>query len=151
MASKRLAVNLMTIPAGPFQFSLHLEQADGAITHHEFFSLDCADPRRACAEALFATIPVEATVIAYNASLERSVLRDLAAFCPDLTTPLDAMAARSVNLLPVARATWCHRDHRGSLSIKAVLPTLSSLDYASLEGKDSSNAQLAWLGAADLA
>ena len=133
----------------PFQFSLHLEEKDGTITHHEFLSCDGSDPRRACAEALVEMIPAGACVIAYNASFEKRVLRDLAGWIPDLAEPLLALEASTVDLLPVAREHWYHRDQRGSWSIKAVLPTIApELDYASLEVKDGGNAQEAWLEAA---
>ena len=134
----------------PFQFSLHLEQEDGTISHHEFLSCDGSDPRRACAEALVAMVPSDATVIAYYAPFERRVLRDLAAWVPDLAEPLLAMEKATVDLLPVTRNNWYHRDQRGSWSIKAVLPTIApELDYASLEVKDGGNAQLAWQEAVD--
>ncbi|MFM2273690.1 MAG: hypothetical protein RL702_2755 [Pseudomonadota bacterium] len=133
----------------PFQFSLHLEGADGMMTHHEFLSADGADPRRPCAEALIAAIPEEATIIAYNAAFEKRVLRDLARDLPDLAGSLLDMERRTVDLLPVAREHWYHRDQRGSWSIKAVLPTLSTLGYDGLEVKDGGNAQQAWLEAAD--
>lgn len=133
----------------PFQFSLHLEERDGAITHHEFLSCDGSDPRRPCAEALLAMVPMDACVIAYNASFEKRVLRDLAGWFPDLAEPLLAMEAATVDLLPVARDHWYHRDQRGSWSIKAVLPTIApKLDYAALEVKDGGNAQAAWEEAA---
>jgi CRISPR/Cas system-associated exonuclease Cas4 (RecB family) len=134
----------------PFQFSLHFEEADGTITHHEFLSCDGSDPRRACAEALVKAIPADATLVAYNASFEKRVLHELAEHCPDLAEALLAMKAKTVDLLPVARKHWYHRDQRGSWSIKAVLPTVASLDYGSLEVKDGADAQKAWLEAADL-
>ncbi|MFC3174993.1 DUF2779 domain-containing protein [Novosphingobium bradum] len=133
----------------PFQFSLHLEGAGGAMAHHEFLSVDGSDPRRPCAEALIAAIPPEATIVAYNAAFEKRVLRELARDLPDLARPLLAMEARTVDLLPVAREHWYHRDQRGSWSIKAVLPTLSALGYEGLEVKDGGSAQEAWLEAAD--
>ncbi len=133
----------------PFQFSLHLEQDDGSITHHEFLSCDGSDPRRPCAEALVAMIPAAACVIAYNAGFEKRVLRDLADWFPDLARPLLAIEAATVDLLPVARECWYHRDQRGSWSIKAILPTIApELDYAALEVKDGANAQDAWSEAA---
>lgn len=133
----------------PFQFSLHLEQDDGSITHHEFLSCDGSDPRRPCAEALVAMIPAGACVVAYNAAFEKRVLRDLAGWFPDLARPLLAMEAATVDLLPVARQCWYHRDQRGSWSIKAILPTIApELDYAALEVKDGGNAQDAWSEAA---
>jgi hypothetical protein len=133
----------------PFQFSLHLAGADGEMVHDEFLVADGSDPRRPCAEALIAAIPPEATIIAYNAAFEKRVLRELARDLPDLAGPLLAMEARTVDLLPVAREHWYHRDQRGSWSIKAVLPTLSELGYEGLEVKDGGSAQDAWLEAAD--
>ncbi len=133
----------------PFQFSLHLEECDGTITHHEFLSCDGSDPRRHCAEALLAMVPKGACLIAYNASFEKRVLRDLAGWFPDLAEPLLAMEAATVDLLPVARDHWYHRHQRGSWSIKSVLPTIApELDYAALDVKDGANAQAAWEEAA---
>ncbi|WP_291135731.1 DUF2779 domain-containing protein [Erythrobacter sp.] len=134
----------------PFQFSLHLERRGGRMTHHEFLICDGSDPRRPCAEALVEAIPEGATIIAYFAPFERRVLRELAAQFPDLGDRLEAMAAATVDLLPLTREHWYHRDQRGSWSIKAVLPTIAAeLDYAALEVKDGGDAQTAWLEAAD--
>lgn len=129
----------------PFQFSAHVETADGAITHREFLSLDSTDPRRACAEALVEMVPVKGAVIGYNASFEKARIVELAAAFSDLANALTAMAARVVDLLPVTRANWYHRDQRGSWSIKAVLPTIAAeMDYAGLEVKDGGSAQYAY-------
>lgn len=133
----------------PFQFSLHLEQSDGTITHHEFLDTSGADPRRPCAEALAALIPEDATIIAYFVGFERRVLRELASQFPDLSERLTAMADKAEDLLPVARACWYHRDQRGSWSIKAVLPTIAALDYDALEVKHGGMAQEAWIEAVD--
>lgn len=132
----------------PFQFSAHVEAADGAIVHREFLSLDGADPRRPCAEALIEMVPPSGAVIAYSASFERSRILELAAAFPDLAAALEAIAGRIVDLLPVTRANWYHRDQRGSWSIKAVLPTIAAeLDYAGLEVKDGGSAQEAYVEA----
>ena len=132
----------------PFQFSAHIEEREGQITHREFLSLDGIDPRRACAEALVAQIPQDGTIIAYNAAFERTSILRLAERFPDLAEDLKAIAARIVDLLPVTREHWYHRDQGGSWSIKAVLPTISnSGDYAMLDVSDGSAAQLAYLEA----
>jgi hypothetical protein len=129
----------------PFQFSAHIEQEDGDIEHREFLSLDGTDPRRPCAEALVDMIPHTGAVIAYHASVERSRIIELASVCLDLKEKLLAIAGRVVDLLPVTRDNWYHRDQRGSWSIKAVLPTVAAeLDYASLEVKDGRSAQKAY-------
>ena len=94
-------------------------------------------------------IPAGACVIAYNAGFEKRVLRDRADWHPDLAGPLLAIEAATVDLLPIARDCWYHRDQRGSWSIKAVLPTIApELDYAALKVKDGGNAQEAWAEAA---
>lgn len=132
----------------PFQFSAHIEDREGQITHREFLSLDGKDPRRACAEALVSQIPQDGTVIAYNAAFERTCILRLAERFSDLADDLKAIAARIVDLLPVTREHWYHRDQGGSWSIKAVLPTISnSGDYATLSVADGSAAQLAYLEA----
>jgi hypothetical protein len=72
----------------------------------------------------------------------------LATAFPDLEEGLRAVADRVVDLLPVTRDHWYHRDQRGSWSIKAVLPTVAAgLDYAGLEVKDGRSAQRAYLEA----
>lgn len=132
----------------PFQFSAHIEDREGQITHREFLSLDGKDPRRSCAEALVAQVPQEGTVIAYNAAFERTCILRLAERFSDLAENLKEIAARIVDLLPVTREHWYHRDQGGSWSIKAVLPTISnSGDYAALDVADGSAAQLAYLEA----
>ncbi|MCS3731377.1 DUF2779 domain-containing protein [Bradyrhizobium betae] len=129
----------------PFQFSAHVEQSNGDIEHQEFLSLDGTDPRRPCAEALVYMIPSVGAVIAYNASFEKRCIAELATAFPDLEGSLRAIADRVVDLLPVTRANWYHRDQRGSWSIKAVLPTVAAdLDYAGLEVKDGAGAQKAY-------
>lgn len=129
----------------PFQFSAHIEQINGDIDHREFLSLDGTDPRRACAQALLDMISPTGAVIAYSASVERSCIIGLASAFPDLEVRLRGIADRVVDLLPVTRAHWYHRDQRGSWSIKAVLPTMAAeLDYAGLEVKDGRGAQDAY-------
>lgn len=126
-----------------FQFSAQIEADGGAITPHAFLSFD-SDPRRACAEAL-ARLPTEGAVIAWNAEFERKRLIELAGDFPDLAAALGSLAQRVVDLLPVAKAHWYHRDQRGSWSIKAVLPTIApDLSYEDLTVANGSDAQAAY-------
>jgi hypothetical protein len=106
----------------PFQFSAHIEQSNGDIEHQEFLSLDGTDPRRACAEALVDMIPLVGAVIAYNASFEKRCIVELASAFPDLEERLRAIADRVVDLLPVTRASWYHRDQRSRPSCQQLLP-----------------------------
>jgi len=84
-------------------------------------------------------------LIAYNASFEKRVIRELAALYPDLSNALLGMHERFVDLLPIARNGYYHPSQKGPWSIKAVLP---ALNYADLEGvQNGSDAQLAWMQA----
>lgn len=131
----------------PFQWSCHVEHADGRLEPLEFLDLTGADPSRACAEALVRALPAEGVVIAYNAGFERNVITQLAQRFPDLAAPLTRIAQRLFDLLPVVRKHYYHRDMMGSRSIKGVLPTIGAgLDHASLgEVQDGTAAQAAYL------
>ncbi|WP_234421090.1 DUF2779 domain-containing protein [Erythrobacter sp. EC-HK427] len=140
-----------TSPYGqvPFQFSAHVEQADGNLDHIEALELSGQDPRDTIAEAL-AGLPDSGAVIAWNAGFERRCLRLLAQDVPRHRDALLSLAERTVDLLPVAKNNYYHRDQRGSFSIKAVLPTLlPELDYGDLQVADGGDAQLAYIEATD--
>jgi hypothetical protein len=87
-------------------------------------------------------------VIAYWASFEREQVVALAEAFPDLAPELRSIAERIVDLHPVTRQHWYHRDQRGSWSIKYVLPTVAAdLDYSALDVKNGGEAQEAYLRA----
>ncbi len=132
----------------PFQFSCHTEKVGGNVTHYSFLSIDTGDPRRLCAETLIDCLGEGGSIVAYNAGFERGCVRGLAEAFPDLAPSLLDIADRIVDLLPVTRANYYHRDQMGSWSIKKVLPTIApELAYSDLEIGDGSAAQLAWLEA----
>jgi hypothetical protein len=88
----------------PFQFSLHRVGEDGSMGHDYFLDLVEGDPSRPLAEKLLAKMGSQGPVFVYNASFERSVIRQLAARFSDLAGPLLAIADRFVDLHPVATA-----------------------------------------------
>lgn len=119
----------------PFQFSVHRLSRSGILDHESFLDLSGGDPSLAFAKALLDACGNRGPVFAYNASFEVSRIRELAARFPRLAKDLDALAARVVDLLPVARDHYYHPSQEGSWSIKAVLPALCpDLDYAQLDG-----------------
>ncbi len=133
----------------PFQWSCHVERRSGAVEHFGFLDLSGRDPARECAEKLVATLGKRGAIVAYHAQFERRVIRDLAERFRDLAPALDAIHDRIVDLEPVVKAHYYHRDMMGSFSIKAVLPTIApELDYANLgEVQDGDMAQAAYLEA----
>ena len=134
----------------PFQFSAHVEHPDHTLEHHCYLSTDGGDPRRGCAEAL-AMLPLTGAVIAWNASFERGCILRLAQLFPELAEPLRSLAGRLVDVLPIVRRHYYHRDQRGSWSIKAVLPTIApDLAYETLdEIKTGLDAQAGYMEAID--
>jgi hypothetical protein len=130
----------------PFQWSCTIEHADGTLDHREFLDTSGDAPMRACLQALVESIGGDGPVFSYT-GFEGCVLREGRARYPDLAAALDAIAARLVDLHPIARSHYYHPAQNGSWSIKRVLPTIApDLDYANLdEVADGTSAQLAYL------
>ncbi len=129
----------------PFQYSCHILDVDGTLTHCEYLHTDRSDPRRPLAEALLAHIGETGSLIAYNIPFERSVLRHLADQFPEYADRLTSMADRLWDQLPIFRKHY--RDHRfgKSNSLKAVLPVIvPSLSYKLLDVQNGTQAQVVW-------
>lgn len=119
----------------PFQFSVHVIDNSGAITHREFLDLSGSDPRRQFAETIIDSCKWAKTVYVYSAGFENSMLKELALQFPDLKDGLYGIVERVVDLLPITRSHYYHPDQQGNWSIKKVLPTIvPDLDYANLDG-----------------
>ena len=123
-----------------FQFSCHCQAADGSLSHREFLDLSGWDPASAFADALLAACGAAGPIFVYNQAFEKERIRELAKRFPERKSQLEALNARVVDLLPVARAHYYHPAQRGSWSIKAVLPTVApELDYEHLTGVRDGN------------
>ncbi len=131
----------------PFQWSLHIQRADGSLEHRAYLHTAPDAPMRPAMEHLLAAIGKRGTVFVYNRAYEGSVLRGMAAMFPDLAERLVAIEKRFVDLLDITRRHYYHPDMKGSWSIKAVLPTIApELDYANLgEVQEGGAAQQAFL------
>lgn len=131
----------------PFQWSCHVEQADGSIAQEGFLDLSGEPPMRAFAESLLAALGEDGPILVYSA-YERTQVLGLAERFPDLAASLEALVPRLVDLLPIVRAHYYHPDMLGRWSIKAVLPTVApDLDYSDLAVADGDAAQTAYLEA----
>ena len=134
----------------PFQWSCHIEQEGGGLTHQEFLDTTGEEPMRRFAESLIAAVEADGPIIVYG-SFESTIIKGLIGFCPDLEQPLTEILDRLVNLLPWLQNHYYHPNMKGSWSIKAVLPTVAPhLDYTQLEDvQNGTLAQLAYLGIID--
>ena len=129
--------------AVPVQFSCHVVQGDGRLVHHAWLADGPGDPRPAIAEGVVAACEGARTVVAYNASFERRCLEDIASAVPRFAMPLNDIASRLTDLLPVIRNYVYHPDFGGSFSLKSVLPALvPEVRYDGLAIADGESASL---------
>ena len=109
----------------PFQYSLHIEQEDGTLTHKEYLAVDGIDPRENIAKRLIQDIPSNVTVLAYNMSFEKGVITKLAESYPDLSAHLLKINENMKDLMvPFQKKYYVTASMNGSYSIKYVLPAL---------------------------
>jgi hypothetical protein len=135
----------------PFQWSVHVEESPGQVRHAEYLAINSFGDFAELSRALLDALPDSGPVYAYNAPFERGVLERLADRLPTLARSVRELAERLVDLLPITRAAYYHRDMKGSWSIKDVLPTIDpSLSYEGLgEISEGDAAQLAFMIARD--
>ena len=130
----------------PFQYSLHTESHDHTMRHDAFLDASGQPPLQGLVENLLNAIEKKGPVIVWNQGFEGARLRELAQLFPQHAKDLLALVGRMVDLLPIYRQHYYHRDMRGSWSIKAVLPTIApELDYGTLGVADGGEAQNAYL------
>ena len=106
------------------QFSCHVEDAAGRVTHQAWLAEGPEDPRPALAARLVTACAGARTIVAYNAPFERRCIALLGEAAPSLAAPLGSIAQRLVDLLPIVRNHVYHPDFGGSFSLKRVLPAL---------------------------
>lgn len=127
----------------PVQFSCHVQEADGRVTHHEWLAEGPEDPRPALAERLVRACESARTIVAYNAGFERGRIEQMADALPALAAPLRSVVARLVDPLPIVRNHVYHPDFSGNFGLKNVLPALvPDLCYDNLAIADGGTASL---------
>ncbi|WP_028296275.1 DUF2779 domain-containing protein [Olivibacter sitiensis] len=114
----------------PFQYSLHIESADGSVEHREYLHTDHADPRRALFEQLHQDIGGTGTVLTFNESFEKGRIKEWAQAAPEYLNWAQNIVDRTQDLItPFRQFYYYHPDQQGSCSIKKVLPVMSDLSY----------------------
>lgn len=119
----------------PFQWSLHTIDGDGVLNHKEFLADGINDPRRQFAKTLIGAFARSDDPIIVYSAYEQTRLKELAGDFPDLSTDLNALIARLVDLLPVVRSAVYFPEFGFSNSIKSVAPALCpDFSYTDLDG-----------------
>ncbi|MDQ1339979.1 MAG: hypothetical protein QG567_1135 [Campylobacterota bacterium] len=135
--------NLRPYEQIPFQFSLHiLKTQNSEPIHIEFLASEKNDPRAELAEKLIKSIGKDGTIVAYNQSFEKSVIKRLAEQFSEYESELTSLLDRFVDLMePFEKGSYYTKKMKGSHSIKSVLPALvPELSYKLLNIKDGGEA-----------
>jgi hypothetical protein len=106
----------------PFQFSLHIEQENGEVEHKSFLYDGDDDPREEFTTALRNALEKKGTIVAFNESFEKGVMKKLGWD--------DSIDARFVDLITPFRAFHFYNpEQKGSASLKKVLPAVTGKNY----------------------
>ena len=126
----------------PFQWSLHVLDAAGELSHRAFLHTGADDPREAFVSSLLDAVAPEGDILVYS-SYEKSITERLAESLPRRRDALITLPERYVDLLKLVRANYYHPKFHGSFSLKAVLPALvPDLTYGDLEVREGNVASL---------
>lgn len=136
----------------PFQYSLHIKHNPSELDHKEFLAQPGSDPRKILVTRLISDIPPDVTVLAFNASFEKSILKELARHFPKYKEHLENIINNIVDLAePFRKKYYYHPEMKGKFSIKILLPLLvpeMDKEYEKLNIKDGVTAMQSF---ADLA
>jgi hypothetical protein len=129
-----------------FQYSLHVQTTNGEVNHIEFLHEQRTDPSEIIANSLLKHIGTTGSVIVYNKTMERGVLKALARQFPEMGDALRQISSRIWDLEQVFKKHYRHWQWGTKSSIKNVLPTLvPELSYKDLEVQEGGMASLEWL------
>ncbi|MDQ3657009.1 MAG: DUF2779 domain-containing protein [Chloroflexota bacterium] len=134
----------------PFQYSLHVVEADGSTAHREFLWTDCDEcPIPALVAQVRRDIGPTGSVIVWNQPFEATRNREMADLVPEAAGFLLDVNNRMIDLMDVVRkGWWVHPDFNGSASIKKILPVVApELAYDFLEIGDGAQASERWFEA----
>ena len=100
-------------------YSIHLETDDGLL-HTEYLSDAEGDGRRRLAERMIADLGQGGSIVVYSIAAERSRIRDMARWFPDLENELLAIEMRLFDLQPLVKKCLSHPRFLGRSSLKLV-------------------------------
>lgn len=120
----------------PFQYSIHKQNEPLAEAEHYEYLLDVENPStRELLEHLLKQTEGDGSILAYNASFERSIFFDLLKSFPEYETEILQRVERITDLMTPFSKRWYYKaEMNGSASIKKVLPAIApELSYKDLE------------------
>lgn len=128
----------------PVQFSLHILDRAGGLTHHEHLSHAEGEEAKLVA-SLAAAAGSPGSFIAWNMAFEKGRNRALGDLLPEARPFLDDISERTVDLMLPFKNSYVHPAFAGSASIKKVLPVICPhLSYSEDGVHDGAGAMAAW-------
>jgi predicted RecB family nuclease len=120
----------------PFQWSDHILDQDGKLTHREYLCDEDKDPRAEFTQTLLKALETDGSIVIYT-RYETGVLNSLIEHFPQHAGELQAVIARFIDLHALIRDNYYHPKFYGSFSLKNVLPALlPEMTYARLSIQD---------------
>ena len=128
----------------PFQYSLYIvKDRNSKPEHYSYLAPGDKDPRPEILKQLKNLLGNSGSVIAYNATFEKTTLRHASEAYPEYQRWVAELEERIVDLLvPFRGFLYYHPDQAGSASLKNVLPTLTKSSYDNMEITDGGMATI---------
>ena len=130
-----------------FQYSLHVVNTEGGISHHEFLITEKEDSPTVLLNQMQKDIKADGgTIFVWNKSFEKTRNEEMARMYPEFADFLHDVNARMYDLeVPFKSGLYIHPDFKGKSSIKKVLPILApDLSYETLNVQNGSMAFTQW-------
>lgn len=130
----------------PFQYSLHILDSEGNLTHKEFLHTTQENPVPYLLSSLKKDIGETGSIISWFKSFESGRNNEMADNFPEYKDFLEDVNLRMVDLMdPFMQDFYIHKDFYGSASIKKVLPVLvADLSYKKLAIQEGGTASRTW-------
>ncbi|MBA3662813.1 MAG: DUF2779 domain-containing protein [Bacteroidetes bacterium] len=127
-----------------FQYSLHIQSAEGDVNHLEFLADPHKDFRLQLLRQLLKDTEGVGTIVTYNMAFEIGRMKELAVQFPKYQEEIYNRISRTKDLMVVFRDRhYYHHAMKGSYSIKNVLPVLvPELSYKNLDIRDGASASV---------
>jgi len=129
----------------PVQYSLHVLNQDGSLTHKEFLQKNARLPYNLI-EKMEVDFGRTGSIATWHASFEKSQNNEMAKWFPDKAYFLNKLNDRIVDLEDFFKKSYVDVGFNGSTSIKKVLPIVcpNEQGYVDLEINNGSAAMDAW-------
>nr|MBP9691684.1 DUF2779 domain-containing protein [Candidatus Woesebacteria bacterium] len=130
----------------PFQYSLHMMDEDGSISHAEYIHTENSNPGKDLLEQLRDNMGDTGSVLVWYKPFEMGRNKELAEMFPGYATFMNDVNDRIVDLMtPFSEGWFLDKKFMGSASIKKVLPVLiSEFSYEKLDIQEGQTASRTW-------